>query len=397
MNSTTSSEELSTPPGGEEPEASLSDVKKLMDMQVTDSNGKKSSYWSTAMETFGMAGGKDVGGDLWLESVEQGVPMLKQYIKQKDLKLAEQNAQASSSSSSSNKGKDNKKNNKKLPFSSWMDLVPLDEFHTTQSNFLKAFLKWSIKDREDVIEGSDEAKLIVNASKARRRLDCYFDWMKDNMAEDILKNPLTMESVMAAAKIWDLQSTHTEDGRLAWWFNMGKMDKEAIKSMPVQEHMRYGVWFCHLVMFDTKAQDNGVVLLEDLDKMGFWSMATLMPMDLSAKMDRLTIGVLPVKMKGIYMFGAARWLNLMLGLMKPFLGKKMRERMIVVTETMAPDRQQFCDDLVGRANIPEGFMDLQGEIPPDAMLEKLKKKGKKKQKKAKKKEKETLKNEAINV
>jgi len=72
-----------------------------------------------------MAGGKDGENDLWLETVEQGIPILKKYVKEKDIKLVGEQEQAK----------------KKLPFDSWMDLVPLDEFHTTQTNFLKSFLK----------------------------------------------------------------------------------------------------------------------------------------------------------------------------------------------------------------------------------------------------------------
>ena len=101
--------------------------------------------------------------------------------------------------------------------------------------------------------------------------------------------------------------------------DIGKMDKAKIKTMDPQEHLRYVVWYSHLIMFDKNAQDHGVILMEDLNKIGFWSTMTLIPIDVGAKMDRLTIGVLPVKMKAIYMFGAARWLHLMMGLMKPFL------------------------------------------------------------------------------
>jgi len=75
---------MSTNGEEEEPEASLLDMKKMMDVQITDSSGKKQSYWSMSMETFGKADGKNAKDDLWLETVEQGVPMLKQYLKQKE-------------------------------------------------------------------------------------------------------------------------------------------------------------------------------------------------------------------------------------------------------------------------------------------------------------------------
>lgn len=357
----------------EEPEASLADMKRAMETKITcEKTGKKKSIWAMSMETFGMARGTDSENDLWLETVEQGVPMLKDYLKEKDTKLAEEQGQAK----------------KKLPFDSWMDLVPLDEFHTTQTTFFKAFLKWAIKDKEDVVEGSEDAKLVVNASKARRRLDLYFDWMKNNMAADFAEHPLTYESVKETSKIWGMDLSIAEDGRVVWWLDMAKLDQKKIKTISAQDNLRFVVWYIHLVMFEKKAQDNGVLVLQDLNKMGFWTSMTLIPMELSAKMDRLTIGTVPVKMKGVFMFGGGRWLSIMMGMMKPFMSKKMRDRTIMVTDSIAPDKQKYLDDLVGRDNIPDSFMGLQGGLPLNAMITKLKKKEKKKEKKASKKSKE---------
>lgn len=381
-----------------EQETSLTEMKSmLMDTHISDgSSGKKKSYWAVSMETMGMAHGKDDKNDLMLETVEQGVPMLKEYIATKDQNLIKENAKIAAAlykSTNTNKKKgSSSKEEEPAPFSSWWELVPLEEFGVSQSFFLKVFLKWTIKEPEDSSEktsttkddANDASKLIVNASKARRRLDSYFDWMKDNMATDIIARPLTLDSVRDVAKVWDMQSTISgKDDRYVWWMDVGKMDKAKIKTIDAQEHLRYVVWYSHLMMFDKHAQDHGVVLMEDLNKIGFWNTMTLIPIEVSAKMDRLTIGVLPVKMKAIYMFGAARWLHLMMGLMKPFLSKKMRDRMIIVTEAIAPDRQQFCDELIGRDSIPEGFMDLEGGASHDAMFEKFLKKKNKKEKKKK--------------
>lgn len=370
----TKSDDVTVPPSeGEESEVGLSDMKNMMQTEIVDSaTGKKRSYWSVAMETFSMAGGKDGAGDLWLETVEEGVIPLRKYIKEKDVKLAEEQASAKN----------------KRPFDSYWDLVPLEEFHVTQTTFVKSFLKWAIKDREDVAEGTDEAKLVVNASKARRRIDAYFDWMADNMAEDISKNPLTLDSILETHKTWDLQSSIHEDGRYFWWFDLDRMDQKLMKKISNQDHLRYMVWYSHLVMFDSKAQDNGIILVEDLAKVGFWSAMTLIPLDLSAKMDRLTMGILPIKMKSIYCFGVARWFNLMMTLMKPFLTKKMRERIIVVTEVVAPDRQKYCDEEFGNEYIIDGFIQCQGGTKHDSFIDKFKKRAKKKEKKAAKKEEE---------
>jgi hypothetical protein len=355
------------PPSDGEDNIGVAQMKNIFQTEISDGkSGKKKAYWSVAMETMGMAAGKDGEGDLWLETVEEGVPMLRKYIMQKDQKLAEEQADAT----------------KKLPFNSWWDLCLLDEFHVTQTTFVKAFLKWAIKDREDVVEGSEEAKLIVNASKARRRLDSYLDWMSENMAEDLAENPLTLDSVLHVAKIWECQSSIGQEGQYCWWWDIGQMDQKKIKELAAQDHLRYMVWYSHLVMFDKDAQDNGINFIQDMNKIGFWNCMTLIPLDLSAKMDRLTIGVLPVKMKAIYCFGCARWVHIMMTMMKPFMSKKMRGRIIMVTETVAPDPQKYCDDLFARANIPDGFMKLQGDTPHNEMIKKYMKRSKKKEKRA---------------
>lgn len=361
------SDDTAPPSDDGENEVGVKQMHNIFQTEISDGkSGKKKAYWSVAMETMGMATGKDGEGDLWLESVEEGVPMLRKYMMQKDQKLAEEQADAK----------------KKLPFNSWWDLCLLDEFHVTQTTFAKAFLKWAIKDREDVVEGSKEAKLIVNVSKARRRLDSYLDWMSENMAEDLAENPLTLDSITHVAKVWDCQSSIGQDGQYCWWWDIGTMDQKKVKELPAQDHLRYMVWYSHLIMFDKDAQDNGICFVQDMNKIGFWNCMTLIPLDLSAKMDRLTIGVLPVKLKAIHCFGCARWVHIMMGMMKPFMSKKMRGRIIMVTETVAPDPQKYLDDLFARANIPDGFMKCQGDTPHNEMIKKFKKRSKKKEKRA---------------
>ncbi|KAL3904088.1 MAG: hypothetical protein SGARI_005086, partial [Bacillariaceae sp.] len=141
----------------------------------------------------------------------------------------------------------------------------------------------------------------------------------------------------------------------------------AVRAMDPLEHVRYVVWFSHVVMLDKNAQDNGVIIVEDCAKIGFWKMCTLMPMDLGAKLDRLTIGILPVKMKAFYIYGTATWMTVMINMMKPFMSKKMKERMICLNEKKT-DLQAFFDDLVTRQKIPKYFSGLKGEVEKDAFL-----------------------------
>merc|ERR1719491_2108977 len=104
MTAATSSEAGSTAADGSEEngDVSLTDMKKmLMDTHISDgSGGKKKSYWAVTMETMGMAAGQDDKNDLMLETIEQGVPMLKQYIAEKDKQLVAENKKRSKKSSS---------------------------------------------------------------------------------------------------------------------------------------------------------------------------------------------------------------------------------------------------------------------------------------------------------
>jgi len=136
------------------------------------------------------------------------------------------------------------------------------------------------------------------------------------------------------------------------------MDLQGLKSVPLEESLRYMVWYSHYVMFDTNARKNGVIMVENLDKIGFFAAFTLIPPKLSAKMDRLTIGVLPVKMKKIYITDAANWFNILLAMMSPFISKKMKSRMV----NMKDDYGGIMEALGGAEYMYESFGKSKGGI-----------------------------------
>jgi hypothetical protein len=319
--------------------------------------------------TFSMAEGEYKTGDVMVQDLEEGLKILNAHVQDMDRKLQAKN--------------DAKIENKAAPlFLSWMDLVPLNAFHATQDEFFVAFLKWSIKEEppdqdekkkssKKSVDGESSMKKI-NVTKATRRLNSYFEWMSENMAESLKERPLTWESIEPVAKVWDVQVTVDDEGRFIWWIDLGGMNVDAIKAMDPIEHVRYVVWFSHLVLLNTNAQDNGAIIVENCGRIGFFKMMTLLPMELSAKLDRLTIGILPVKMKAIHIFGAAMWMQVVLGLMRPFMSKKMRERMVIINERKT-DMQAYCDELVTRKHIPKGYCGLQGGIERDAFYQTLKK------------------------
>jgi hypothetical protein len=66
------------------------------------------------------------------------------------------------------------------------------------------------------------------------------------------------------------------------------------------DSLRAFVWYSHYVMYDESVQENGLIFIESVAKLGIIKTMTLVPMKVGAKLDRLTIGVLPVKMNAIY-------------------------------------------------------------------------------------------------
>lgn len=310
-----------------------SDMKKILMDARASADGK--SVWNMTLETFGMADGKHKRGDVLVDSVVEGLEALRAYVE--DDRIA----------------------------ALMKPVTPiLEAFNATQDELFTAFLKWA--EKED--DNAAPTKRKINLSKACRRLDAYLGWMNDNQ-QDLTDEPLTAASVAEAGKIWDVQITYNnskDDGCFLWWIDLGRLDKETMRTVSNRDHLRYIVWLSHLIMLDKHAQENGAMIVEDMGMIGFYKMATLVPPDLGAKMDRLTIGILPVKMKSIYIFGAARWMQLLMGLLKPFMSKKMRQRMVILPKKTNP--QAFCEEKFTRQSIPKGFSSLEGDADGRALV-----------------------------
>lgn len=313
---------------------SVADMKKMLMDGKTTEDGK--SAWTMTLETFGMADGKHHKSDVIVDTIEKSFAVLGAYVTDDQ-----------------------------------MQMVPLAAFvGATKEQFLRSFLKWAETNdgKEDKNNNcsSSGTTTAINVSKARRRLDAYFNWMNDNQ-HDLTEPPLTAANVAEAGKVWDVQITYDINGSFVWWIDLGRLDKEELRKISNRDHLRYIVWLSHLIMLDARAQENGAKIVEDLGMMGFVKTATLVSPSLGAKMDRLTIGILPVKMNKIYIFGAARWMNLLMSLLKPFTSKKMRQRLVILPQKTDP--RAFCEDIFTRKNIPRGFSSLEGEADGRAVLE----------------------------
>jgi hypothetical protein len=313
--------------------SSTGEIKEHMQNTKGNDNGTHKSIWAMTRETFGMADGGKAKASSIVDTEAQALQAIKAKVaaaKEKD-----------------------KKTNK------WEFLVtPTTELNATLDDVLLAFCKWTKKD-------SDDNKM--NIGKAFRRLTAYVNWMND--AKEDLEEPLTVASIQAAAKAFGMKMTHDSSGRLVWWFDVANMDVEAIheKTIPVKDVVRYFVWATHVCLLDASAQANGMLFIQDTGDLGFWELMTLFPPQVSAKMDRLTIGVLPVQMKGIYVVHAARWMKLLMSLIKPFMSKKMRQRVVAIGKK--EDAFLILTKVVGgKEYIPTKCCDLEGTLETDIIF-----------------------------
>ena len=139
------------------------------------------------------------------------------------------------------------------------------------------------------------------------------------------------------------------------------MDTKAMPTFPVEESLRYMVWYSHYVMFHPNAQKNGVIVVENIDKLGFFEAFTIISPKLGAQIDRLTIGVLPVKIKKFYLMETSRWIKCLMAVISPFMSKKMKSRIVV-----AKDWSVVVEEAVGgKESIPKGFGPLDGSLEMD--------------------------------
>lgn len=304
------------------------------------------SVIGASIETFSMADGKNKKGDILVDTLEEALATLKKLVELTVETINEKQAKK-------------KKKDKKDPAEKWkFEAVPLEQFDKTMDDVYTSFLLWGLKDAEDAAEkdsGSD--KKMYNVSKSYRRLESYADWMYD-ARKDLLEPKLLPSTIVNAHKQWAMKSSYDKDDRFLWWFDLSWMNLEALKKVPPEESVRYFVWYCHYVMFDEKARKNGIVIVENLDKLGFWAAFTIIPPKVGAKLDRLTIGVLPVKMKKFYFTEGPKWMNIIMAIMSPFMSKKMKSRM----SNLNDDYEALTEALGGPEYMYENFGKSKGGL-----------------------------------
>ncbi len=143
------------------------------------------------------------------------------------------------------------------------------------------------------------------------------------------------------------------------------MDVEYIKKeLTPEDSLRAFVWYSHYIMYNEKAQQHGIMSVLNADNMGLMDSLTFMPMNVTSKIDRFTIGVLPVKVKAMYCTDCARWVKVMMRIFGMFMSKKIKKRI----QLLLDDRRELVD-IFEKEVIPKAFGKVGGRLEVDPMKE----------------------------
>lgn len=324
----------------------VKDTEKYFDVLKTINKmdvGNGKNIISTSLDTLSMSDGKNKKGDSIVEDLGDALFLLKSLVAN-----ALENAV---------------RRNKKRDIRKWkFDNVPLRDFGKTLDDVFVAFLCWGRIDADETKYDDDEASLkrnkAFNVTKSYRRLEAYASWMEDSGSD---LTDLTAASIRESYEFWKMQVSYDIQGRIVWWFDMAALDMKALKKRPGKDCLRLWVWFAHFLMFDENAQENGSILINNIAKVGLWDAMTFVPPDVNAKLDRLTIGVLPVKNKKIILMECSGWLNVILAIIKPFLSKKMRNRIAPLDN----DYKELEEQLGGKEYVVKNFGRCDGLFTSD--------------------------------
>ncbi|KAL7440138.1 hypothetical protein ACHAXH_007874 [Discostella pseudostelligera] len=252
--------------------------------------------------------------------------------------------------------------------------APLADFGKTVDDVLLAFLRWSVVDNKasqddkicKLIGGVNTVQTMdthrINVSKAFRRLTSYIHWMQ-SVSTDLADPPLTFESISPSLSTFHIHATHDSCNRLVWWVNLGKTNMPAFKSQSPRDTTRIFVWLAHLLFLDERAQQNGLVVIDDMAEIGFWTYMTMLPLHVGISVDRFLISVTPLKAKNVVLMHLPRWAEIGYGLLSWFLTAKMKSRVTIVSKS---EEIETLEKIVGGANfIPRDFGDWNGVLESD--------------------------------
>jgi len=221
------------------------------------------------------------------------------------------------------------------------------------------FLKWSVTNgavpdtsqctRKGGLNGQHEK---INVSIALRRLQIYKDWIEEVLPED--GQPITDDSVQTAREIFAMRLEYDDCNRLVWNFDLSRTDIEGVKSLPARETNRFFVWFAHWMLFDKQAQDNGIVFVNNLNHVSFFSLMTMLELKVGIKLDEFMICVVPLNTKLVLFLNPPQWADFGFGILSVFLTKEMKNR-VWLAHGDKQNQKQILQDALGETRVLDSF------------------------------------------
>lgn len=108
------------------------------------------------------------------------------------------------------------------------------------------------------------------------------------------------------------------------------------KDYNLTEMLRFSVFYMSVIMADEETQVNGVIIVENLQNypmMALSRMAGTSLAGIKASFDWMNLS--PLRVRGIYAFYQPWYIGMMLGMTKPFMSKKLKERVYLFGDDVA--------------------------------------------------------------
>jgi hypothetical protein len=235
----------------------------------------------------------------------------------------------------------------------------------TKDDVHKAFLFWAQKE-EDVKAN------VFNVSKAMRRFQTFAATQEKHYSETgWFKDPVYLSDVEISRKnmpidvlLEPLKGTPADkslDGCLLWGIdlakvNMGDIDFTKPGATPVD--LCRSMWYLLLSsVFDKASQHPGVVLVENIGYMGLGDMMSFSSAfkPVEKDLNELFYGCVPLKLKKIIIVNSPWWINVLMGIMRLFMSRKMSSR--IKNDSM----EKMYSRIGGKQNLPSGCIGGEGQ------------------------------------
>ena len=260
--------------------------------------------------------------------------------------------------------------------------APLRQFEATEKDLLMAFVLWSKTQQKATNLENDPSKenilFCYNPSKAFRRLRSYVEWMNTHAQGTDWNLDQMMQQ---AIKTWNVRLAHDHLGRLMLFCELEQVQLSDLRDkIPCDDALRMWAWILHFMLLDANNQHHGSALVVATGKrLGFLESFTCMPLELQAKIDKLTIGTLPIRVQQLHFYNNPTWARFLVALFRPFMSAKMTKRITMIPNHDNPATASHSA-LGGPAFVPSSsapsasFMpDLKGTLQEDFLARKFRK------------------------